>query len=118
MPCMVSGVAHCVCCVCLIREHAEAIAFYNGDAEEASDLSGRLSAMIAVLLRRISWLGVYELWVHTYSYATILIPSLVLAPEYFKGNIEFGTLTQVSLAHFQQVLYVSACKASQPGLRA
>lgn len=28
-------------------------------------------------------------------YATILIPSLVLAPEYFAGAIEFGTMTQV-----------------------
>jgi ABC-type uncharacterized transport system fused permease/ATPase subunit len=28
-------------------------------------------------------------------YATILIPSLVLAPEYFAGLIEFGTMTQV-----------------------
>ena len=51
--------------------------------------------MIAVLLKRISWLGAYELWVRTYSYATILIPSLVLAPDYFTGKIEFGTLTQV-----------------------
>lgn len=51
--------------------------------------------MIAVLLKRISWIGVYQLWVNTYSYATILIPSCVLAPEYFAGKIEFGTLTQV-----------------------
>lgn len=80
------------CC----RENAEAVAFYSGGAEEAADLSKRLAAMIDVLLHRIRWLGVYELWVHTYSYATILIPSLVLAPEYFAGKVEFGTLTQVN----------------------
>jgi hypothetical protein len=33
--------------------------------------------------------------VTAYSYATILLPSLVLAPDYFQGKIPFGTLTQV-----------------------
>jgi len=28
----------------------------------------------------------------------VLIPSLVLAPEYFAGKIEFGTMTQVGTA--------------------
>lgn len=36
--------------------------------------------------------------VTAYSYATILLPSLVLAPEYFQGKIPFGTLTQVRQA--------------------
>jgi ABC-type uncharacterized transport system fused permease/ATPase subunit len=47
------------CC----RENAEAIAFYGGEEREASDLSRRLAAMLAVLLHRIAWLGWYELWV-------------------------------------------------------
>ncbi|WIA31784.1 hypothetical protein OEZ86_002655 [Tetradesmus obliquus] len=81
-----------------LRENAEAIAFYGGDAREAADLRQRLAAMLLVLLRRISWLGCYELWVTAYSYATILLPSLVLAPEYFQGKIPFGTLTQASYA--------------------
>jgi ABC-type uncharacterized transport system fused permease/ATPase subunit len=36
--------------------------------------------------------------VTAYSYATILLPSLVLAPDYFQGKIPFGTLTQVRQA--------------------
>lgn len=84
----------CYCC----RENAEAIAFYGGDKREGAHLSQSLAAMLAVLLRRISWLGGYELWVNAYSFATILLPSLVLAPEYFQGTIPFGTLTQVGQA--------------------
>lgn len=122
----------------LRRENAEAIAFYGGDVCEASDLSSRLIVVLDVLLRRIAWLGAYELWLVVYRwggaglvhgawhgwpempmsadkpgtlgcaratrtplcmpcrYATVLVPSLVLAPEYFAGKIEFGTLTQVS----------------------
>eukprot|EP00775_Hariotina_reticulata_P013062 gene13062-13189_t len=81
-----------------LRENAEAIAFYGGDDREASDLSRRLAAMLAMLLQRIVWLGWYELWVTGYTYATILLPSLVLAPQYFAGSIPFGTLTQASFA--------------------
>lgn len=81
-----------------LRENAEAIAFYGGDVREASDLSSRLVVVLDVLLRRIAWLGAYELWLVVYRYATVLVPSLVLAPEYFAGKIEFGTLTQASFA--------------------
>jgi ABC-type uncharacterized transport system fused permease/ATPase subunit len=49
--------------LCCFRENAEAIAFYGGDEREAADLCQRLAAMLVVLLRRISWLGCYELWV-------------------------------------------------------
>jgi hypothetical protein len=51
------------CTTAFARENAEAIAFYGGDAHEAADLRQRLAAMLVVLLRRISWLGCYELWV-------------------------------------------------------
>jgi ABC-type uncharacterized transport system fused permease/ATPase subunit len=48
------------------RENAEAIAFYGGDVREASDLSSRLVVVLDVLLRRIAWLGGYELWLVVY----------------------------------------------------
>lgn len=53
-----------VCVPC--RENAEAIAFYGGDVREASDLSSRLLVVLDVLLRRIAWLGGYELWLVVY----------------------------------------------------
>lgn len=33
---------------------------------EASDLSSRLMVVLDVLLRRIAWLGAYELWLVMY----------------------------------------------------
>jgi ABC-type uncharacterized transport system fused permease/ATPase subunit len=50
----------------MFRENAEAIAFYGGDVREASDLSSRLIVVLDVLLRRIAWLGGYELWLVVY----------------------------------------------------
>ena len=34
----------------------------------------------------------------TRSYATILVPSLLTAPRYFSGEVEFGVITQVRLS--------------------
>ena len=31
------------------------------------------------------------------SYATILVPSMLTAPRYFSGEVEFGVITQVCL---------------------
>ncbi|KAF8070971.1 Abcd2 [Scenedesmus sp. PABB004] len=53
-----------------LRENAEAIAFYGGDAREARALAAHLAALLAALLQRIRWLGLYELWVTAYTYAT------------------------------------------------
>lgn len=67
-----SGCCSAACCqqhpgCCLrCRENAEAIAFYGGDVREASDLSSRLVVVLDVLLRRIAWLGGYELWLVVY----------------------------------------------------
>ena len=42
--------------------------------------------------------SVLELWTNVFSYATILIPSLLTAPRYFAGEIEFGMVTQATYA--------------------
>ena len=42
------------------------------------------------------WAAGLSLWSNAYSYATILLPSILTAPRYFAGEVEFGTITQVS----------------------
>ena len=39
-----------------------------------------------------------ELWTNVYSYSTILVPSLLTAPRYFMGEIEFGVISQATYA--------------------
>ena len=38
------------------------------------------------------------------SYATILVPSLLTAPRYFSGEVEFGVITQVRLSSLHTLL--------------
>ena len=43
---------------------------------------------------KIAWAAGLNLWSNCYSYATILVPSVLTAPRYFAGEIEFGVITQ------------------------
>ena len=81
-----------------VRENAESVAFYGADGRESRIAAGRLGTAVAVSRRQIlihAWLS---LWQNIYSYATILIPSLLMAPRYFAGEVRFGTIVQVGFA--------------------
>jgi vitamin B12/bleomycin/antimicrobial peptide transport system ATP-binding/permease protein len=81
-----------------VRENAESVAFYGADGRESRIAAGRLDTAVAVTRKQIlihAWLS---LWQNMYSYATILIPSLLMAPRYFAGDVRFGTIVQVGFA--------------------
>lgn len=82
-----------------VREHAESIAFYRGEPGERSRVLARLSAVLRVVADRVRVAALYDLWTSVYSYATILVPSLLTAPRYFRGEIEFGVISQASFAY-------------------
>ncbi|GFR44756.1 hypothetical protein Agub_g6087, partial [Astrephomene gubernaculifera] len=81
-----------------VRENAESIAFYRGESSERVRVLSRLAAVLGVAAERIRWAALYDLWTSGYSYATILAPSLLTAPRYFAGEIEFGVISQASFA--------------------
>ncbi|GLC38395.1 hypothetical protein PLESTB_001582400 [Pleodorina starrii] len=81
-----------------VRENAESIAFYRGEGGERVRVLSRLDAVLGVAADRIRWSALYDLWTSVYSYATILVPSLLTAPRYFSGEIEFGVISQASFA--------------------
>ncbi|PNW87764.1 hypothetical protein CHLRE_01g001350v5 [Chlamydomonas reinhardtii] len=81
-----------------VRENAESIAFYKGEAGERVRVLSRLGGVLGVAYERVRWSALYDLWTSVYSYATILVPSLLTAPRYFKGEIEFGVISQASFA--------------------
>lgn len=81
-----------------VRENAEAIAFYRGEPSERGRVLARLASVLLVSNQRIRWGAAYDLWTSVFSYATILVPTLVTAPRYFAGEIEFGVISQASFA--------------------
>ncbi|DBB06377.1 hypothetical protein WJX77_005903 [Trebouxia sp. C0004] len=80
------------------RENAESIAFYNGEAREMGVASRCLHNLVAIARIRINWSACLSLWTNCYSYATILAPAFITAPMYFRGEIEFGIISQVGFA--------------------
>ena len=53
--------------------------------------------LVAVVRIKIIWAAFLALWTNFYQHATLLLPSLLTAPRYFAGEIEFGVITQVPL---------------------
>jgi ABC-type uncharacterized transport system fused permease/ATPase subunit len=80
------------------RENSESIAFYGGGAREDAAARARLAALVGVRRAAILWSAGLSLWVNIYSYATILVPSIMCAPLYFAGRMPFGVISQVGTA--------------------
>jgi putative ATP-binding cassette transporter len=85
-----------------IRDNAESIAFYRGEAQESVQVKHRFLEAVRNFNFLIGWqrnLGYFRV---SYRYATYIIPSLFLASIYFAGEIRYGDITQAEFA-FRQV---------------
>jgi len=81
-----------------IHENRESIAFYDGGARENSMLSTQLETFISAARRQLYWSIGLEAFQEAYSYATIVLPYLVVAPLYFAGEVPYGVVSQSSMA--------------------
>lgn len=81
-----------------VRNNAESIAFYNGEAQEASQVKQRFNHAIQNTNRMIKWQRNMEFFTTGYRYLIMIIPYLVVAPLYLEGKIELGVITQATIA--------------------
>jgi putative ATP-binding cassette transporter len=85
-----------------IAEHADGIAVYGGERDEARALAGPFRALISAMvalafgLARLSWVTA------GYGWLAIIVPIIVAAPGYFGGELSFGGLMMV-VGAFNQV---------------
>lgn len=86
-----------------IREHAEPLALYDGGKGIAHRLVVRLIEVIENLRRIIGVNRNLNVAVNLFGYLTPVVPVLIVAPSYFRGEVEFGVVTQSAIA-FAQVL--------------
>ncbi len=86
-----------------VRDNAESIAFYRGEKREHLDLFNRLAAAVGnmrLIIIRNRNLGFFT---NSYNYIALVLPVLVVAPLYMRGQVEFGVVPQTAGA-FAQVL--------------
>jgi len=86
-----------------VRDNAEEIAFYQGEEQEGMQLKSRFREVISNFNALIGWQRNLDFFTTAYDYFIIILPSVVVAPMYFAGEIDFGAISQASFA-FSQVL--------------
>ncbi len=86
-----------------IRDNAESIAFYQGEAKEKAQVGKRFKSVLKNFNFLIGWQRNLDFFTTSYRYLIIVVPSAVVAPMFFDGKIEFGEISQASMA-FSTVL--------------
>ena len=86
------------------RENAEAIAFYDRDANiEKQHLLGLFKEALEAQLGIITTQRNLEAFTTSYRFLVQILPSLIVAPLYFKHQVEFGSISQ-SYGAFNHIL--------------
>jgi vitamin B12/bleomycin/antimicrobial peptide transport system ATP-binding/permease protein len=84
-----------------VRDNAESIAFYQGEKPEVAQIGGRFKKVLANFNLLIGWQRNLSLFTTAYSYLPVVLPYLVLFPQYFIGKIEYGDMVQANFAFTQ-----------------
>jgi putative ATP-binding cassette transporter len=95
-----------------VRDNAESIAFYQGEAEESATVKQRLTNALHNFNLLIGWQRNLGFFTTGYDYFVVIVPALVVAPKYFAGDLDFGSISQASFA-FNQVLSALSVIVSQ-----
>jgi putative ATP-binding cassette transporter len=78
-----------------LRENAEPIALYHGEARENASLTTRLGRVIDIWWAYVRARLRLSLFTTGYSQIAIIFPYIVASPRYFSGAFELGTLMQI-----------------------
>ncbi|HEY9775844.1 MAG TPA: ABC transporter ATP-binding protein/permease [Planktothrix sp.] len=86
-----------------VRNNVESIAFYQGEDRESRQIKERFAEVFKNFNLLIGWQRNVGFLTTGYNYLVAVIPSLIIAPLFFAGKVEFGAQTQADMA-FAQVL--------------
>jgi putative ATP-binding cassette transporter len=95
-----------------VRDNAESIAFYQGEKPEIAHIGDRFRNVLRNFNLLIGWQRNLSFFTTAYSYLPVVLPFLVLFPQYFGGKIEYGDMVQANFA-FTQVYAALSLIVSQ-----
>ncbi|MBA4395427.1 MAG: ABC transporter ATP-binding protein, partial [Desulfobacca sp.] len=95
-----------------VRDNAESIAFYQGEKPEVQHIGERFRQVLKNFNLLIGWQRNLSFFTTAYSYIPVVLPFLVLFPQYFSGKIEYGDMIQANFA-FSQVYAALSLIVSQ-----
>ncbi len=85
-------------CLNHVRDHAESIAFFQGEKQELNLIQRRFNNLLKNTEDKISWERGRDIFSRGYQSVIQIFPFLVLAPLYIRNEIDFGQLGQAALA--------------------
>lgn len=95
-----------------VRDNTESIAFYQGEKPEIDQIKGRFRSVLKNFGLLIGWQRNLSFFTSAYSYLPLVLPFLILFPQYFGGKIEYGDMVQANFA-FTQVYAALSLIVSQ-----
>ncbi|GBF41679.1 ABC transporter permease/ATP-binding protein [Leptospira ellinghausenii] len=81
-----------------IKQHAESIALTHRELRMSVRLKSKLKKLVTNFKKLISVNLRLSLFTNSYNYFIQIIPMLLIAPSYMRGEIQFGVITQAGLA--------------------
>ncbi|MBG1241157.1 ABC transporter ATP-binding protein/permease [Nostoc sp. NZL] len=81
-----------------VRNHAESIAFFQGENQESNIIQRRFSNLIKSAKRKIDWERNKDIFSRGYQAIIQIFPFIVLGPLHIRDEIDFGEVGQASLA--------------------
>ncbi|MEH1938077.1 MAG: ATP-binding cassette domain-containing protein [Nostoc sp.] len=85
-------------CLTHVRNHAESIAFFQGEKQELNIIQRRFSILIKNIKEKINWERNQAIFNRGYRATIEFLTLLVLAPLFIRGDIDFGQIGQATTA--------------------
>ncbi|MEL6603235.1 MAG: ABC transporter ATP-binding protein/permease [Cyanobacteria bacterium J06614_10] len=77
-----------------VRENAEAIAFYQGEAQESAQIKSRFMAAFDNYKQLLLWELTLNGLTNFYEFVPYVLPAIVVAPAVFSGDVEVGKVSE------------------------
>lgn len=88
-----------------IREHAESIAFYRGEQQEAQKTKQFFEDLFTTLSRLILWRDMFlGLYTNTFKLLPLILPAVIVGPRVLAGEFEVGKVSE-AIGAFTAVFY-------------
>lgn len=84
-----------------VRDNTESIAFYQGEKPEVAHILGRFRDVLRNFGLLIGWQRNLSFLTTAYSYLPVVLPFVILFPQYFRGDVEYGDMVQANFAFTQ-----------------
>ncbi|MFN7459690.1 MAG: ABC transporter ATP-binding protein/permease [Akkermansiaceae bacterium] len=87
-------------CLTHVRNHAESIAFFQGETEELNIIQRRFDNVLKNAERRLNWERGQDIFNSAYQSAISLFSMFILTPLFIQDQINYGEISQATFCSF------------------